>query len=301
MAFPIRASPLSLNSHQTVGLTSRIFDYNSIRRKNRVDNGGNITSSTNKTRDHENNCFARCTLLVIHSQMRTTSATLSFNTLAISPKKIGSLFLKPTSPIIFAATAAATSSSDRRSPLQPPSLSLSADEVELSAVESVLTLPLAPVDEVDSLSVEAVATKKIDPKARALKAAKAAKSDASTLEKKAKILKSGRFQQPKPKERNPKLLRSSDQLMNKLDHYEILKYPLKTESAIKNMEFNNTLVFIVDVKADKKMIRDAFKKLCDVQTKRVNTSIRPDGMKKAFVQLAPDHNASDVARMIGIL
>jgi hypothetical protein len=30
---------------------------------------------------------------------------------------------------------------------------------------------------------------------------------------------------------------------NKLDHYEVLKYPLTTESAMKKIEDNNTLVF----------------------------------------------------------
>jgi hypothetical protein len=31
---------------------------------------------------------------------------------------------------------------------------------------------------------------------------------------------------------------------NKLDHYEVLKYPLTTESAMKKIEDNNTLVFL---------------------------------------------------------
>ena len=42
---------------------------------------------------------------------------------------------------------------------------------------------------------------------------------------------------------------------NKLDHYAIIKFPLTTESAMKKIEDNNTLVFIVDVKANKHQIK----------------------------------------------
>jgi ribosomal protein L23 len=50
--------------------------------------------------------------------------------------------------------------------------------------------------------------------------------------------------------------------------------PLNTESAMKKIEENNTLVFIVDVKANKRQIKDAVKKLYDVQAVNVNTLIR---------------------------
>uniref|UniRef100_A0A7I4AE06 Ribosomal protein L23/L25 N-terminal domain-containing protein n=1 Tax=Physcomitrium patens TaxID=3218 RepID=A0A7I4AE06_PHYPA len=88
---------------------------------------------------------------------------------------------------------------------------------------------------------------------------------------------------------------------NKLDHYEVLKYPLTTESAMKKIEDNNTLVFIVDVRADKKKIKEAVKKMYDIQTKKVNTLIRPDGAKKAYVRLTADYDALDVANKIGII
>ena len=34
---------------------------------------------------------------------------------------------------------------------------------------------------------------------------------------------------------------------------------------------------------------------------KVNTLIRPDGLKKAYVKLAPDQDALDVAQKIGVL
>ena len=43
---------------------------------------------------------------------------------------------------------------------------------------------------------------------------------------------------------------------------------------MKKMEENNTLVFIVDIKSNKRQIKDAVKKLWDVQAAKVNTLIR---------------------------
>jgi large subunit ribosomal protein L23Ae len=43
---------------------------------------------------------------------------------------------------------------------------------------------------------------------------------------------------------------------------------------MKKIEDNNTLVFIVDLKADKKKIKAAVKKMYDIQAKKVNTLIR---------------------------
>ena len=43
---------------------------------------------------------------------------------------------------------------------------------------------------------------------------------------------------------------------------------------MKKIEENNTLVFIVDVKANKRQIKLALKKLYDVETVKVNTLIR---------------------------
>lgn len=49
---------------------------------------------------------------------------------------------------------------------------------------------------------------------------------------------------------------------------------MNTESAMKKIEEHNTLVFIVDIKSNKRQIKDAVKKLYDVQTAKVNTLIR---------------------------
>jgi large subunit ribosomal protein L23Ae len=108
-----------------------------------------------------------------------------------------------------------------------------------------------------------------------MKVAKAVKSG-QVKKKTKKIRTSVTFHRPKTlkKPRDPKYPRVSAPGRNKLDQYQILKYPLTTESAMKKIEDNNTLVFIVDLKADKKKIKAAVKKMYDIQAKKVNTLIR---------------------------
>ena len=43
---------------------------------------------------------------------------------------------------------------------------------------------------------------------------------------------------------------------------------------MKKIEEHNTLVFIVDIKANKRQIKDAVKKLYDVSAVKINTLIR---------------------------
>ena len=56
------------------------------------------------------------------------------------------------------------------------------------------------------------------------------------------------------------------------DAYNIIKHPLTTESAMKKIEDNNTLVFICDIKANKHQIKSAVKKLYDINVSKVSSS-----------------------------
>ena len=76
---------------------------------------------------------------------------------------------------------------------------------------------------------------------------------------------------------------------------------MTTESANQKIEENNTLVFIVDVRATKKQIKAAVNRMYDIQCEKVNTLIRPDGQKQAYVRLTADYDALDVANKIGII
>ena len=74
--------------------------------------------------------------------------------------------------------------------------------------------------------------------------------------------------------RNPKVLPASIKSGDTSKAYDIIKFPLTTESAMKKIEDNNTLVFIVGLTANKKQIKDAVKKLYDITALKVNTLIR---------------------------
>lgn len=88
----------------------------------------------------------------------------------------------------------------------------------------------------------------------------------------------------------------------KFDAYQIIKYPLTTESAMKKIEDNNTLVFIVDKRANKRQITAAVTEMYkDIKAYKVNTLIDPKGNKKAYVRLTQDYDALDVANKIGII
>merc|ERR1719222_472928 len=89
--------------------------------------------------------------------------------------------------------------------------------------------------------------------------------------------------------------------VNKVDRYRVIKFPLTTESAMKKIEDHNTLVFIVDLKSNKRQIKNAVKVMYQIDCANVNTLIRPDGQKKAYVRLASDYDALDVANKIGII
>jgi large subunit ribosomal protein L23Ae len=54
----------------------------------------------------------------------------------------------------------------------------------------------------------------------------------------------------------------------------VINRPLNTESAMKKIEEHNTLVFIVDIQANKRQIKEAVKKQWGVQAAKINTLIR---------------------------
>lgn len=101
--------------------------------------------------------------------------------------------------------------------------------------------------------------------------------------------------------RNPRYPRKSAPHLQRSDACKTLLFPLNTESAMKKIEDVNTLVFIVDRKTNKRQIKQALKQAYDVEAAKVNTLIRPDGKKKAFIRLTPDQDALDVSNRIGLI
>lgn len=91
-----------------------------------------------------------------------------------------------------------------------------------------------------------------------------------------KVRLSTTFHQPKTLQlsRAPKYPRKSVPHQPRLDEHKVIIHPLNTESAMKKIEENNTLVFIVDIKANKRQIKEALKKLYDIDTIKINTLVR---------------------------
>lgn len=74
--------------------------------------------------------------------------------------------------------------------------------------------------------------------------------------------------------RNPKFVVKASKSAEAPKAYDVIKYPLTTETALKMIEENNTLIFIVNITANKRQIKEAVKTLYDIKAAKVNTLIR---------------------------
>lgn len=81
---------------------------------------------------------------------------------------------------------------------------------------------------------------------------------------------------------------------------EILQYPLVTEKAMNDLDFENKLEFIVHIDAIKPEIATAIEERFDVEVVSVNTQITPKGRKKATIELSSDDSAEEVISRIGV-
>ena len=80
----------------------------------------------------------------------------------------------------------------------------------------------------------------------------------------------------------------------------IILYPLMTEKAVDQIEGQNKLTFIVNLKANKYKVKRAVEELYEVKVDKVNLLITSKGLKKAFIKLKPEFKASDLAIKLGI-
>ena len=112
-----------------------------------------------------------------------------------------------------------------------------------------------------------------------------------------------RFRRPETKvlPRKPKYARTSLAGKTRLDKFSTFLQPLATEKALKIIETYNTLVFLVDPYSNKKQIKEFAEKLYNIKVTKVNTLIRPDGKKKAFIKISPEYEGVDIANKIGII
>ena len=81
----------------------------------------------------------------------------------------------------------------------------------------------------------------------------------------------------------------------------IIKNLLSTEKAVRLMESENRLIFIVDTNATKSDVKKALETMFKVKIVAVNTTIMPDGRKKAYIKLAAENPAIDIATQLGAI
>lgn len=80
----------------------------------------------------------------------------------------------------------------------------------------------------------------------------------------------------------------------------IILHPIATEKAIRMMEAENKLVFMVHRKADKAQIAAALEEMLGAKIKRVNTLNTFRG-KKAVVTFTEETPAIDIATKLGLM
>lgn len=82
---------------------------------------------------------------------------------------------------------------------------------------------------------------------------------------------------------------------------DTLSHPITTEKAVRLMESQNKLSFMVAKDASKSDVKKAVEEQFKVKVVKVTTLITPLGKKKAFIKLAPENPAIDVATKLGLL
>lgn len=85
------------------------------------------------------------------------------------------------------------------------------------------------------------------------------------------------------------------------DPYEIIKSPLSTEKSIRQIEFDNKLMFVVHSRATKADVKKAVETLFKVKVMRINIQNSFKGEKRAYVKLSPESLASDVSADLGLI
>jgi len=79
----------------------------------------------------------------------------------------------------------------------------------------------------------------------------------------------------------------------------VIIFPVSTEKALRLMESENKLVFVVERDATKKEIKDAIEKDLKTKVVSVNTVVTTKGDKRAYVKF--ETPAIDIATNLGLM
>jgi len=75
---------------------------------------------------------------------------------------------------------------------------------------------------------------------------------------------------------------------------------ISTEKAVKMIESENTILFLIDRNMDKTELRKKIEELFDVKVEKIRSHIRK-GEKIAFVKLKKENSALDLATKLGLI
>lgn len=76
--------------------------------------------------------------------------------------------------------------------------------------------------------------------------------------------------------------------------------PIATEKTVKLIELENTLVFEVNKRANKKEVKEEIEKMFNVKVEEIRTLVRHN-KKVAYVKLAEENKAIDLATKLGVM
>lgn len=93
----------------------------------------------------------------------------------------------------------------------------------------------------------------------------------------------------------------NEELLNQVAAHTVIKYPLSTEKAVRMMEADNKMIFVVERRATKLDIKDAVQTIFGAKPMSINTIITPKGQKRAIVRFGPDKAAVDIATEMGLI
>ncbi len=80
----------------------------------------------------------------------------------------------------------------------------------------------------------------------------------------------------------------------------ILKHPITTEKAIRLIESENKLTFVVDNKATSERVKKEFEKEFKAKVEKINT-LRRGNKKIAYIRLSAETPAIDIATRLGLM
>lgn len=85
-----------------------------------------------------------------------------------------------------------------------------------------------------------------------------------------------------------------------MDAFQIIKNPISTEKAVRIMESENKLIFLVDRNASKPEIKQALEEIFKIKVEKITTLINK-GVKKAYVKISKETKAIDIATQMGLI